>query len=372
MAKIVHIVSFNVPYPPDYGGIIDVFYKVKALHDCGVDVILHCYEYGRTGDKKLNEICKKIYFYKRKKGLKYNFSFIPYIVKTRFSDELLSDLKQDDFPVLFEGLHTTAIIPQLLAKDRKIVVRTHNIEHEYYNELSKAESDLFRKLFFYIESRKLKSYQQVLQKANQIAAISPSDYTYFNNLFGKTTYIPVFHLFKNVIILKGTGEYALFHGNLSVPENIKTALFLVNEIFNALEIPFVIAGKNPNIKIINAASENNLIKIIANPSENEMDTLLSNAQLNILTTFQNTGIKLKLLAALYRGRHCIVNSQMVENTDLESLCIVADSKNEIKAKINELFTKPFNETEVLKRQQILDEKFSTNKSALKLIDILFS
>ena len=103
-----------------------------------------------------------------------------------------------------------------------------------------------------------------------------------------------------------------------------------------------------------------------------MDTLLSNAQLNILTTFQNTGIKLKLLAALYRGRHCIVNSQMVENTDLESLCIVADSKNEIKAKINELFTKPFNETEVLKRQQILDEKFSTNKSALKLIDILFS
>ena len=29
--KEVHIVSFDVPYPPNYGGVIDVFYKIKTL-----------------------------------------------------------------------------------------------------------------------------------------------------------------------------------------------------------------------------------------------------------------------------------------------------------------------------------------------------
>ena len=29
--KNINIVSFDIPYPPNYGGIIDVFYKIKAL-----------------------------------------------------------------------------------------------------------------------------------------------------------------------------------------------------------------------------------------------------------------------------------------------------------------------------------------------------
>jgi hypothetical protein len=28
----LHIISFNVPYPTDYGRVIDVFYRLKALH----------------------------------------------------------------------------------------------------------------------------------------------------------------------------------------------------------------------------------------------------------------------------------------------------------------------------------------------------
>ena len=43
----LHIISFDVPYPPDYGGAIDVFYKLKALNQEGVKIHLHCFEYGR-------------------------------------------------------------------------------------------------------------------------------------------------------------------------------------------------------------------------------------------------------------------------------------------------------------------------------------
>ena len=35
MTKAVNIVSFNIPYPPNYGGVIDVFFKIKALSKAG-------------------------------------------------------------------------------------------------------------------------------------------------------------------------------------------------------------------------------------------------------------------------------------------------------------------------------------------------
>lgn len=35
----LHVVSFQVPFPPDYGGLIDVYYKLKALKEAGCSVV---------------------------------------------------------------------------------------------------------------------------------------------------------------------------------------------------------------------------------------------------------------------------------------------------------------------------------------------
>jgi hypothetical protein len=53
LEKHLHIISFDVPYPANYGGVIDVFYKLKNLHKAGVKIILHCFEYGRGEQKEL-------------------------------------------------------------------------------------------------------------------------------------------------------------------------------------------------------------------------------------------------------------------------------------------------------------------------------
>jgi hypothetical protein len=39
----LHIISFNVPYPPNYGGVMDVFFKIRALHEQGIKIHLHCF-----------------------------------------------------------------------------------------------------------------------------------------------------------------------------------------------------------------------------------------------------------------------------------------------------------------------------------------
>ena len=39
MQKTLQIVIFDNPCPPDYGGVIDVFYKIKALKALGVRIL---------------------------------------------------------------------------------------------------------------------------------------------------------------------------------------------------------------------------------------------------------------------------------------------------------------------------------------------
>ena len=48
MHKEIHLIAFNVPYPANYGGVIDVFYKLKALSQNGFKVILLAFKYGRA------------------------------------------------------------------------------------------------------------------------------------------------------------------------------------------------------------------------------------------------------------------------------------------------------------------------------------
>jgi hypothetical protein len=100
--------------------------------------------------------------------------------------------------------------------------------------------------------------------------------------------------------------------------------------------------------------------------------MISDAHINILPTFQSTGIKLKLLAALFLGRFCMVNSPMIEKTGLESLCICRDTAEELKKEIEMLFSKDYDVSENIKREEILlHNGFSNDHNVKALTDLIF-
>lgn len=41
-SDFLNIICFDVPFPADYGGAIEEFYKIKSLHAAGVKIYLHC------------------------------------------------------------------------------------------------------------------------------------------------------------------------------------------------------------------------------------------------------------------------------------------------------------------------------------------
>jgi hypothetical protein len=371
LEHILHIVSFDVPYPPDYGGAIDIFYKIKALHELGVKVHLHCFEYHRKRNRILENYCRSVHYYPRYSGIKYFISNIPYIVKTRNDKYLTDNLMNDSHPILLEGLHSCLILAEGGAAGKKILVRTHNIEHEYYRNLASLEKNIGKKIYFKTEAAKLKYFEKILAQAKIILPISLPDYDYYNSRFeGKTHYLPPFHPYDKCIVRPGTGNYILYHGNLSVNENAEMAAFLSEKVFSKIPGMCVMAGKNPGKDIQNVAKRFGNINIILNPSETEMTTLITEAQINIIPSFTATGMKLKLIAALFAGRHCITNRKMIEGTGLENLCHVGESADEMIELINGLMKIPFSTEMIKKRNEVLTSKISNTNNAKTLLQLI--
>lgn len=371
MSLKLHLISFDIPYPANYGGVIDVYYKIKALHQIGVRVHLHCFEYHRPPAPELEEICEKVYYYPRKISGKLLFHKLPYIVISRQSEQLILQLQKYPWPILIEGLHCTHLLNDIYWANRKVIVRTHNIEHEYYQQLARAEKNLFKKYYFLNESTKLDAYEPILASSSGIAAITEKDKEYFNKYHHQVKTISAFHGNASITSLAGTGNYLLYHGNLSVSENHKAALFLAETLANK-NYQLVIAGNAPCKELKEFSQLHSNITLIANPTNEEIDKLIREAQINILVTYQNTGLKLKLLNALYKGRHCIVNKPMVEGTGLEDLTIIADiqDKNDLLEKVENTYGLSFTEDNI-KDREILLAPFSDSVSAQKLMKMLF-
>lgn len=366
----LHVISFDIPYPPSYGGVIDVYYKLKELHRQGIRIHLHCFEYGRAIAGQLIEICETVNYYKRKTGIRYLFSSLPYIAITRSSEDLMNNLLKDKHPILFEGLHCCFHLNDLRLTGRKKIVRMHNIENEYYENLAKVEKKTVKKFYFNNEARKLKRFEKVLSKADSVLAISPADAKYLSAKYKNVVELPAFHPDEKVRINSGLGKFAFYHGNLEIGENIEAVLFLINKVFNGIHVPLIVAGNNPPACLTEAVRRYSNIQIKANITTEEIYQLLKDAQMNVLPTFQATGIKLKLLAALFNGRFCVVNPLMVKGTGLESLCIVCDSAADMKKEMIRLSELTFDTAQTKKREKILLTKFSNVENAKKIIRLL--
>ena len=366
----IHIISFDIPYPANYGGVIDVFFKAKALADNGVKVHMHCFQYGREHYQIMKDTFYEVEYYKRDISKKHLFKSIPYIVSTRISEQLVSNLLKDNHPILMEGIHTSALLDEPRLKTRKRMVRAHNIEHEYYYNLGKAENDIFKKYYFYNEAAKLKRYQKILEKADRILAISENDKAYFSEEFSRVDHIPAFHPFNDVKSKSGRGTYVLYHGNLSVAENENAVNFLLDDVFNELDIPLIIAGLNPPRQLKNRIATETNIELVVNPDDEALQNLIENAHINISITAQKTGLKLKLLNNLYNGRFALVNDKMLSGSNLDKLCEVANNHVTLKRRIKILFEKEFTQEHIEERQQNLSSIYCNGSNVKKLIGLI--
>lgn len=362
----LQIVSFNNPYPANYGGVIDVFYKIKYLHNLGVELYLHLFYDDRLDTEALKPYCKKIFMYKRNKSFIHLFTALPFSVASRASKQIYNNLNQTDAPILFEGLQTTRVLLQHQFKC-KIFIRAHNIEHLYFYGLANSETNPLKKLVYKLQANKFKKYESVLDKADAILALSQSELKYFNQKYpSKAYYLPVFHGNEEIHQPTGNGRYALYHGDLSTADNLASATYIVS-LFENLNYPLVIASSTIPDSLKNLKARYSHISLVKLEEDQQVNDLIAKAQVNILYSNQATGTKLKVFYSLYNGRFCIVNNNIVDDERILNICEVANTTEEYLQSIEKVFNTEF--VYPMERIQVL-EQFHPAVISKKLLDIM--
>lgn len=369
--KKLHIVCFDIPYPANYGGAIDVYYRIRALSKAGVSIVLHCtYKGDLTHYAELEDLCEKVYYYPREMSLRHLFGHIPLAVAGRPNEDILPNLLQDDAPILYEGLVSCGTMAMAELRGRQKYFRECNVEHDYYRALAKASHSLLDRIYYQVEACRLEQFEKVLEHADGIFALAHQDEEHFIKRFPKvqTIYVPCFHAHDTVSCPEGMGKGILYHGNLRVEENQKAAEYILKEIAPKLpEISFTIAGMGADVLKVYS----NNVTLVSQPDEKTMAQLVRDAQVHLLVTFQATGLKLKLLNVLYEGRHVVCNPQMVCGTELGELCHIAENTEELIAQCKAYYQQSFT-NEVIRERENKLELFDNTRLATLLTDTIYA
>lgn len=367
----LHIVCFHNPYPPVYGGVIDVYYKLKALHALGVKVHFHCFVDTKNPDvSALENLTEAVYVYRRTAKIVKLFSVFPFSAVSRYCQKLYANLQAVEAPILCEGLQSSFVIHQHAFPNRQKLLRLHNIESNYYRGLAQSETRFWKRWLYQRETKKYEHYQAVIAKFDRVFALSHFEQHYVQTHFGNSVYLPVFHGNSHYTELPEFGDFAFYHGDLRLADNRKAVAFLV-EVFK--EIPdyqLVIASSNAENYV------QKLIEVVPNctfvllRSQNQLNMLWSATQINVMLSFQESGTKLKTINSLSKSRHCLINSNMVDDPQIQALCHLANTKEEFVAAIQILRFEEFTTAIQDQRKAVFAHLLSDEKNAQLLLNEL--
>ena len=370
--KDLQIVSFDYPYPPSYGGIIDVFFKIKALSEIGINIHLHCFveQEPKHIDKEILDMVSSVFFYKKNRNPLFILAAKPFSVISRQSKALLKNIKKINAPILFEGLQTTYIIKELEHYVPKKYLRLHNNEASYYAGLSKSEDNPLKRMVYWLESKKYEYYQNsILKTFESIFCLSNKEYLEIEQSSNNGSFVGIFHGNDFVKPLDGKGEYFLFHGDLSISDNRK-ALDMAIDVFSQLpDYPLLIASDKATTKISTRIKDYKNITLVPIINHDNLNLLFSKAQGNILLSLQKSGTKVKLFNTLFNSRFVIINDNITDDKGLVALCSVINNQSELKNTIKEIANLDYNL--FINKKHTLESVYSDLPQAQKMKKIIF-
>jgi hypothetical protein len=87
-----------------------------------------------------------------------------------------------------------------------------------------------------------------------------------------------------------------------------------------------------------------------------------------MLSIQQSGTKLKVINSLFKSRFCLINNNMIDDTEILKFCELANSENEFITKIKMLKDKPFLEFE--NREKAFEKVLNDVNNAKKIEKII--
>lgn len=257
-----------------------------------------------------------------------------------FAKKIIEVLKSETFDIVhLESLFTTPYIPIIRQYSKaKIVLRTHNIEHQIWKRVAKNEKNWFKKWAIRTMSNQLERYECGLSgQIDAYAAISEPDYQFFSSHYSSIpgTILP---LGIDIDDYPNDNEYMpsdvpeLFHvGSMNWRPNVEGIEFFLNDVWPLVlerfpDITFTIAGRSIP-PFIAQRTDKNLIIVGEVASAN--DFILSK-DIMIVPILSGSGVRVKIIEGMALGKTIITTSIGAEGLSVENgkNILVADTPEE--------------------------------------------
>lgn len=314
-----------LPYPLDAGGKIRTFRNIEILSrkheihlvsfvDKAVDLEWKYY---------MKKYCKKITTfvmpitnqYHKILIFKFFLSLIngkPFTVYKYYSSEMFRFVNREIMRKNYEILFIDHInIAQYIPKDYKgkVICDEHDISSIAFARYSQRETNIFFKLIYLLESRKLEHLEKVwIPRFDHIFSISQSDKEQLMNLGARTdkvTFLPTAYKIDNCYNYPQDPPVILFIGLLSWKPNADGLVWFLDNVYPSIQnrisnVKFFIVGKY----------DHRIQKRIQNPKNNnvkylgyieDLDSIYKKATVFVVPILVGGGVRIKLLDAMSRG-----------------------------------------------------------------------
>ncbi|MCQ2262821.1 MAG: glycosyltransferase family 4 protein [Bacteroidales bacterium] len=244
-----------------------------------------------------------------------------------FAKKLVEVLQQQQFDIV--QLESVFMAPYISIirqnSDAKIVLRTHNIEHQIWQRVAKNEPVFPKKWAIKYFANQLERFECGLgNKVDAFAAISEPDFQFFSNYFK----IPgtILHFGINIDDYAENEDYIpsdtpeLFHvGSMNWKPNIEGIEFFLDEVWPLLlerfpQLTFTIAGRGIPHNIAERSDKN--VEIVGEvPSAN--DFILSK-DIMVVPLLSGSGVRVKIIEGMALGKTVITTSIGAEGLAVEN------------------------------------------------------
>lgn len=376
--KILFITT-QLPYPPISGGVIKTYYLIKHLSKTH-HVQLACF---LKNDDEANQkgFLEKVEL-QEYKGISLNVSrSIPNILKSYLRSTTLNNyrnrhtgfrklVKQQSMQsdLLFvDHYEMFQYVPKNCKA--KIVLHTHNAEFALWKRMSNIDGNPFKKLMLALEAKRvLRAEKAAIEQADLIFA-TPSDISlYKKEGIHSPHFQRTYHLgndeflYKRELFYHTSQKCILFVGTLGWEPNVHGLLWFLKEVWPSLQenvpdLVFYIVGKKADKRLMQLNLGEN---VIFTGFVEDLEEYYSKARAVVVPLKFGSGMKVKLLEAMYRGIPIVSTSVGAEGIQLKcgENAFIEDEADQFALKIERLITDPEKWSKFSKNsRQLAKEKY---------------
>lgn len=329
--KIV-VVSNEIPFPVTHGGRFDQWGRWQRMKARGHELVLITWTTEPVSDSArttLGTVFNSCYIFLTKSGVvnaikrvlllpiwPSHVSSRNIVVSREITRNILSELRGWGCDLVFSDGIYGGDFAKNIAKSLSIplVVRSHNIEHEYFKQQIKSSKNLKKKIVLTFSFIGLRRFEiSLLRGAAVVMDISLSDASYWRGLNVNAIWVPtlvsvetenfMLENLKKCDSINSSASYDFAYvGNLTTPNNVEAVKRIISLVDAAksdgFEFSVVVAGSNPSRSLITDL-ESSGITVFSNPPE--VYSILSNAKAIINPVVAGSGVNMKTIEALGTG-----------------------------------------------------------------------